>query len=121
MFTKLVNYTYPLMELSFADAKLRELCESESTAKRKLGFDCARKLKARLADLSAAQSPLDLVAGHPHPLTRERKDQFAVDLAGGVRLVFAPAIAPLPRKADGGMDWPRVAKVCVVFIGDYHD
>lgn len=109
------------MEIGFKDRKLRELCEKQAVARRKLGDACARKLHARLADLEAAEAVTDLVAGNPHPLKRDRAGQFALDLAGGYRLVFAPANDPTPRKPDASIDWSQVTIVCVEFIGDYHD
>lgn len=109
------------MEIQFKDKKLRELCEKQAVAVRKLGDICARKLRSRLADLTAAPRVTELVAGNPHPLTGDRLGQFAVDLAGGWRLVFAPANDPVPRKDDASIDWSAVTIVCIEFIGDYHD
>jgi len=86
-----------------------------------LGKACARKLRSRLADLDAADSVQDLVAGRPHPLKGERAGQFAVDLQGAKRLVFKTANDPIPYKDDGKIDWSKVTHVCIVFIGDYHD
>lgn len=109
------------MEIQFKDKKLRELCEKQAVAVKKLGDACARKLRTRLADLAAASRVTELVAGNPHPLTGDRLGQFAVDLAGGWRLVFAPANDPVPRKDDTSIDWSAVTIVCIEFIGDYHD
>lgn len=109
------------MEIRFKDKKLRELCEKQASAVKKLGDAGARKLRSRLADLSAASRVSELVAGNPHPLRGERLGQFALDLAGGWRLVFAPANDPVPRKGDASIDWSAVTIVCIEFIGDYHD
>lgn len=109
------------MEIGFRDKKLRELCEKQALARKKLGGACARKLHGRLADLEAAEAVTDLVAGNPHPLRHDRAGQFALDLAGGYRLVFAPANDPTPRKPDASIDWSQVTIVCIEFIGDYHD
>ena len=48
-----VNYN---MEISFGDSKLQKLCEQQDLAQRKLGANCAKKLKSRLADLAAVNS-----------------------------------------------------------------
>lgn len=109
------------MEIKFSDKKLRELCEKQATAVKKLGDAGARKLRARLADLAAASRVTDLVAGNPHPLKGDRLGQFAVDLAGGWRLVFASANDPVPRRSDASIDWSCVTIVCIEYIGDYHD
>lgn len=110
-----------LLDIRFKNKKVRELCEKASVAERKLGPDCARKLRVRLAALEAANSVTDLVAGRPHGLTGDRDGQFALDLAGGRRLVFAPANDPIPHKPDGSTDWSRVTIVSIEYIGDYHD
>jgi proteic killer suppression protein len=53
------------MEISFGDSKLQKLCEQEDLAQRKLGANCAKKLKNRLADLAAVNSVTELVSGLP--------------------------------------------------------
>jgi len=109
------------LEIGFKDRKLRELCEKQAVARRKLGDACAHKLRKRLADLEAAEAVTDLEAGNPHPLRHDRAGQFALDLAGGYRLVFTPANVTTPRKLDASIDWSKVTIVCIEFIGDYHD
>jgi proteic killer suppression protein len=109
------------MDIDFKDKKLRELCEQRGLAERKLGAPCARKLLSRLGDLQAARCVTELPAGRPHPLRGDRAGQFALDLEGGRRLVFEPDHNPVPAKDDGGIDWGRVTRVRIVFVGDYHD
>ncbi len=109
------------MEIRFADKKLRKLCECEQMARKKLGNDCARKLKARLDDVGAGQTVAELVAGKPHPLTGDRAGEYAVSLAGGWRMTFSPANDPVPRHGDGGIDWRAVTIVRIESVGDYHE
>jgi proteic killer suppression protein len=109
------------VKLSFANATLQTLCEQEKRARRDLGFDAASKLKRRLADLEAAPNVAELVAGRPHPLTGDRSGQYAVDLAGALRLVFVADHDEVPRHDDGGINWPKVTNIKIVFVGDYHD
>lgn len=109
------------MKIHFKDKKIRELCEKKAVAEKKLGTDCARKLRARLDDLDAATRVTDLTAGRPHPLKGDRAGQFAVDLAGGWRLVFIPDHDPCPRQKDGSIDWSAVTIICIDYIGDYHE
>lgn len=109
------------MEIDFKDKTLKDLCEQTKLAQRKLGPQMARKLRARLSDLLAASSVTDLPrAGRPHPLTGDRAGQFALDLVHPRRLVFEPAHDPVPQTDDGGIDWSRVTRVCIIWIGDYH-
>jgi toxin HigB-1 len=109
------------VEVIFKDKNLQKLCEQQAYAQKKLGQVCARKLRSRLADLTAANSVQELVAGRPHPLKGGRAGQFALDLDGGKRLVFEPANEPIPHKQDGSIDWAIVTYICIVFIGNYHD
>ncbi|MFZ2307778.1 MAG: killer suppression protein HigA [Rhodoferax sp.] len=109
------------LEIRFKDKQLRELCEKRAVAVKKLGDISARKLQTRLADIAAATRVTDLIAGNPHPLKGDRHGQFALDLAGGWRLVFAPANEPIPRRDDASIDWSAVTIVCIEYIGDYHD
>lgn len=109
------------MEIRYKDKKVRELCEKQVVAEKKLGAACSRKLRNRLSDLDSASRVSELVAGNPHPLKGDRAGQFALDLTGGWRLVFAPAHDPCPTRPDGGIDWPQVTIVCIEYIGDYHD
>lgn len=109
------------MKISFRDKKLRQLCEVEKAAQRKLGAICARKLRTRLSDLEVASQVSELIAGNPHPLRGDREGQFALNLSGGSRLVFSPDQDPCPKTVDGAIDWAKVTSVCIEFIGDYHD
>lgn len=109
------------MEIRFATSELKMLCENKKQMKKELGEICARKLMTRLEDLASSSNVTELTAGRPHPLVRERKGQYSVDLYGGKRLVFEPANQPIPRDKDEAIDWRRVTIVRIVFIGDYHD
>lgn len=109
------------MKPNFKNKKIRELCEKRAAADKKLGAACARKLRTRLDDLDAASRVTELTAGNPHPLKGDRLGQFSLDLAGGWRLVFAPAHDPLPVRDDQSIDWSQVTIICIEFIGDYHD
>jgi proteic killer suppression protein len=110
------------MEIEFDDPDLERVCCDQRTASRRFGAACARRLQARLADLFAAESVGEIVAGRPHPLKGDRHGQFSVSLDGGRRLVFAPNHGDAtPTAADGSIAWASVTRVRVVFIGDYHD
>ncbi|MGH7866994.1 MAG: type II toxin-antitoxin system RelE/ParE family toxin [Candidatus Dormibacteraceae bacterium] len=111
------------MDILFRSKKLETLCHDLSFATGALGAPCARKLVARLADLDAAQhlAIAPSLPGRFHALKADRAGQYAFHLAGGVRLVIAPAKNPVPRLPDGSVNLVEVAAICVVFIGNYHD
>ena len=108
------------MEIRYRNKKIRELCEKRRVAEKKLGTDCARKLLLRLQQLEAAARVADLVSGNPHPLKGEWDGHMALALAGGYRLVFAPADDPRPTNVDGSIAWSEVTIVSIQYIGDYH-
>ncbi|MCP5260867.1 MAG: killer suppression protein HigA [Rhodoferax sp.] len=109
------------MEIKFKDKHLQDICNKQVVAVKKLGHIGARKLQTRLADIAAASRVSDLIAGNPHPLKGDRHGQFALDLTGGWRLVFAPANDPIPRRDDTSIDWSAVTIVNIEYIGNYHD
>jgi len=109
------------MDIFFAEGKLQKLCEQQSSAQKKLGEVCARKLRSRLADLRAAESVKDIASGRPHPLKGDRAGEFALNLEGAKRLVFKPASDPIPYREDRSIDWFKISSIYIVFVGDYHD
>lgn len=109
------------MQIHYRNKKICEQCEKQAVAQKELGADCAKKLKQRLAELAAAANVAELVAGRPHPLKGERQGQFALDLAGGYRLVFAPEHDPVPSRTDGSIDWAQITTISIEYIGDYHE
>lgn len=106
------------MELAFHYRKLRILCESEAHAKHELGSEVAEVLKRRLADLDAATSAQDLVAGRP----RELDDaNMAVDLCDGYRIVFCANHPSNPVTETGDLDWSRISRIKVLRIESDND
>ncbi len=103
-----------LVKLAFAKKSLRTLCEKEATGVRVLGDRVARKLRARLADLDAAESMKDLVAGRPQEL----------DILGQVRLQVTPEVALIltanheliPTLSNGKVDWGKVTRVKIIRV-----
>ena len=109
------------MDILFLNNDLATLCCDERIQNKRLGTAGAKKLRSRLADLDAVMRVSELAAGRPHPLKGKRLGEFALDLDGGRRLVFVPTEIPPPARDDGSIDWHRVTRVRITFIGDYHD
>jgi proteic killer suppression protein len=109
------------MDILFGDDGLERLCREERRMNRKLGTRGARKLRARIKDLRAAESMTEIRYGRPHPLRGRFNGCIGLDLDGGRRLVVEAADDPVPLREDGGIDWSLVTMVRIVFIGDYHD
>lgn len=103
------------MELAFETVALRRVCESDIEARKRYPQGTVDELQARLADMRAAASASDLLAGRPsfdaRPPARIR---FMLD--GGYELVcVCNHPQPLLTK-DGMMDFDRVRRVKIVTI-----
>lgn len=108
------------MELAFDDKSLRTLCESEAHARRELGSEVAEVLKRRLADLRAATSVKDLVAGQPRQLHHADHQYMAVDLCDGYCIVYGANHSSNPITETGDLDWTRVSRVKILRIESDH-
>lgn len=106
------------LELAFESKELREMCESEAEAKRQLGDTAAEMLRHRLADLDAAASPKDLLAGRPR--LGQDGETMVVDLCEGCRLVFTANHPSNPTTSTGELDWARVARIRILRIESDH-
>jgi proteic killer suppression protein len=104
------------VEIAFAKKSLRQLCESERSARRSLGKLAAEKLKRRLADLRAANCVGDLVAGRPRKLRGGRVGQVALALGGRFKLVFCANHSILPLADRSHVDWSKVNRVKIICI-----
>ena len=109
------------MKYEYQNSKIEKLCTNFPHAKKELGEAGAKKLKRRTDDLDAAVVITDLIAGNPHPLKGNRHGQFALEVTGSERLILIPAMDPIPKKIDNGIDWAAVNKVMICGIEDYHD
>ena len=105
------------MELLFANSRIEKVCTSPEAAVKKYGARCADILLGRLRQMRDAKDleTLTRIPGHYHPLTADRKGQWACRLQGGLRLVFAPG-------ARGEMVIKEITDptLTILKIVDYH-
>jgi hypothetical protein len=106
------------LELAFETKELRDICESEAEARRQLGESVAEVLKHRLADLDAATSPKDLVAGRPR--LGEDGGTMVLELCEGHRLVFTANHPGNPATPTGDVDWARISRIRILRIEGAH-
>jgi toxin HigB-1 len=103
------------MELAFETVGLRRVCESDTEARKCLPEGTVEELQARLADIRAATSVSDLVAGKPS-LDARTPGRIRFGLDGGYELVCI-GNHPKPPLTDGGLvDFSRMRRVRVVVI-----
>ena len=83
--------------------------------KGKFGDQNARKMVQRMNELQAAPTLDDMPpAARTHPLTGDRKGQYAVDLKHPYRLIFKP------EDAENPTDRRTIKSICILEIIDYH-
>lgn len=102
------------MELSFRTRELRSICEDKEAAARLYDAAMVRALHARLADLRAADSLKDLVAGHPR-LTSD-PPTLSMDVTPGCYLVCRANHPRARETADDDFDWDLVRRLQVIEI-----
>jgi proteic killer suppression protein len=107
--------------IAFSTRKLRSVCESQTKAEAEYGMRVAKELRARLADIREADSVLDLPAGRPREIDGNPYNHYAVDLAGGYRLVLCVNHSKVPLLKSGGLDWASVSRIKVHRIEVKHD
>ena len=110
------------MKIDFLDLRFRALCHDKRLATKAYGSESAKKLKARLDDLDAAQcmDVMRTLPGHWEELKRDRAGQFSARLHGGLRLIVKPQKQPPPTKPDGGLDWLAIDSLYILEVLDYH-
>lgn len=120
----MVNYfNRCIVRIRFQTKKLEKLANCGKTAAKALGPLSAKKLRARLDDLDAAEFLEDFrsLPGRCHELKGNLKGSLALDLHGGRRIVFEPDHDPAPVKEDEGLDWKQVTAVLITDMTDYHN
>jgi proteic killer suppression protein len=108
------------LELAFESKSLRNTCEVEAQAVLELGSLVAESLKHRLADLRAAASVRDLVAGRPRVAGGEDRRRMVVDLCDGFCLVFRSNHTKNPLIGADDIDWSKVTRIRVLGIERRH-
>lgn len=109
-----IVHTMPI-KLAFQDEKLRTVCENTVSAKRKYGEVAGRSIHARLADLRAAKSPIELVEIGFASIDKTAHDRIVIPVAGGY-LMLAVANNRPPPGSPGAIDWAQVTRVKILSI-----
>ena len=112
------------MDILFRSKKLQKECNDSVKLKRRYGERQARLIRQRLDELQAAPAleiMRSLLQARCHELKANRLGQLSVDLDHPYRLVFVVANDPVPRKADGGLDWNEVTAIEIIGVEDTHE
>ncbi len=108
------------MELSFATAHLRSLCESRRRARKLLGNEGAALLAQLLADIEACPSMTELIGLLQGQVAAADGDQWCTTVTPDYRVVFGCGHVTVPRTKTGAVDWRRVSRVKILQIEAHH-
>ena len=79
------------MEITYKNKKLKKVCTDAKTAERTYGIEMAEKIHQRIDEITSADTVEMMIQyhiGRCHPLSHNRKGQYAVDLVHPYRLAF---------------------------------
>jgi hypothetical protein len=102
------------LQLAFHTETIRRVCENEEEAKTEFGPEAAEALKRRLADMRAARTPKDLVAGRPRP--GHDSKQMIIDLLDGYQIIFKANHPKYPKTGIDELDWTKVSRIKIMSI-----
>ncbi|MDD4107136.1 MAG: type II toxin-antitoxin system RelE/ParE family toxin [Prolixibacteraceae bacterium] len=110
------------MKIEYAKNKLEKQLGSMGELKKAFGVN-AKRIGSRLDDIEASPNLailMQIPAANCHPLTGDRKGEWAVDVSGNYRLIFKIQNNPIPKIQDGSVDAHLVTDICILEIVDYH-
>ncbi|BDB72292.1 hypothetical protein Cthiooxydans_47040 [Comamonas thiooxydans] len=96
--------------------ELREQCADEAVAAQTLPTEVVANLKHRIADIRAADSMEEVIAGKPRQGTYNGEECYFIDLGRSHELTLVQAHVEPRRTADGALDWSRTRRVKVVSL-----
>lgn len=79
------------MNITYKSNKIKKICTDAKTAERQYGQKMADKIHLRIDQIASADTVEMMIQfhiGRCHPLTHNRKGQYALDLIQPYRLVF---------------------------------
>ena len=79
------------MDITYKNKKIEKVCTDAKISDRTYGNEMSEKIQMRIGEIEAAETVEEMIKyhiGRGHPLTNNRKGQYAVDLVHPYRLVF---------------------------------
>ncbi|MCM1122119.1 MAG: type II toxin-antitoxin system RelE/ParE family toxin [Eubacterium sp.] len=79
------------MDITYKNKKIEKICTDAKIAERTYGKEMAEKIHQRIDEITAADAVEMMIRyhiGRCHPLSQNRKGQYAMDLVHPYRLVF---------------------------------
>lgn len=110
------------MNVEFKSNKLRKILTNAMEIRKEYGT-MAKKVSQRMDQIYASPDLSVLISissANCHPLTGDRKAEWAVDISGNYRLIFEINQDPVPQKNDGSVDSILVTDIRILETTDYH-
>lgn len=79
------------MEITYKNKRIEKVCTDAKYSDKTYGIEMSAKIQMRMGEIEAADTVEEMIKyriGRCHPLTNNRKGQYAVDLVHPYRLVF---------------------------------
>ena len=103
------------IQLAFKNEKLRRICESPVSAKRNLGPNAGQSLHARLADLRAASSPVELIKLGLARYDEGASNRIVIHLGDRYVVIAEANHLEVPGGLDD-IDWSQVTRLKITDI-----
>lgn len=110
------------MKIEYRNNKLKKQFSNASEIKKGFGVN-AKRVASRLDDIIASPNLAVLIqigAANCHPLSGDRKGEWAIDISGNYRLIFEITNNPISKTEDGSINTLLVTDICIIEIVDYH-
>lgn len=111
------------MLIHFRNTKLAKEFSTAKELARAYGAEQSKTLMLRVSQIRAAACLSDLrllPQLRAHELSGDRKGQISITIRHPHRAILLVAHDPVPRLADGGLDWAAVTEVTLLEVVDYH-
>jgi hypothetical protein len=100
------------LELAFETKAIRDICESATIAKQRLGKNVADALRRRLSDFRS----IDTFDELPFAKPKKNSNHIIFDLPDDWQLVVTGGHGDNPKLASGKPDWTKVTRLKITRI-----
>lgn len=110
------------MEIKYKKNKLEKQLTDASEMKKAFGVN-AKRVAIRMADMQDSPNLavlMQIPSANCHPLTGNRKGEWAVDISGNYRIIFEIDQNPIPENDDGSICIILITDIRILEITDYH-
>ncbi|WP_148050146.1 hypothetical protein [Pseudomonas frederiksbergensis] len=104
------------LEISYADKKIRNICNNEAMAVRRLPPSVVKALMRRLTDINSATNIMDVPLGNPREISGDPPGEYRLDLVDGYFLMFCAVDLIMPINEKNKVDWKKVSRLKLLRI-----